>query len=405
MKKLFLSLLTLVSFSLFAQTQTITQVAGGNNDFKTLTAAIQAAGLVEALDADGPITVFAPTDAAFNALPANVLDNLLLPENKDKLAMILKYHVVPGKYTQEDVMAAFEGQGDDFDLEPLAGDEFEVEKKDGAVRLSDGMKRKANIVTTDIMASNGVIHVIDQVLLPKGIDVKGLSMKPKTLLGQAANAVENAAETTVDVAEDVVETTAGAVKDGAEFVADAFDNDNDADGPNRTTSRTQTGTNRSSSANQNNLVGVASRNGNFNTLTTAIEAAGYTDLLNSSTGFTVFAPTDGAFDKLPDGTVNSLVSNSDKSDLQDLLQYHVIPTRITAAQLTQAISDNSRNYLRLQTMSGKSLYAYTEGGNVYLVDGKGTKVMIEQTDVTADNGIIHVVSDVLMPYSTTKTMK
>jgi uncharacterized surface protein with fasciclin (FAS1) repeats len=134
---------------------TIVDIAAGNPDFSTLVAAVQAAGLAETLAGEGPFTVFAPTNAAFAALPAGTLDSLLLPENKDQLTAILTYHVVPGK-----VMAA--------DLPATATDVATVNGKNvSVVAGAEGATvNTAKVVTADIEASNGVIHVIDTVILP-----------------------------------------------------------------------------------------------------------------------------------------------------------------------------------------------------------------------------------------------
>ena len=130
-----------------------TAVAAGS--FNTLVAAVQAAGLVDALKADGPITVFAPTDEAFAQLPAGTVENLLKPENKDQLVAILTYHVVPGK-----VDAAKVSKLDS--AETLQGESISIAVKDGKVYVDN-----AKVITADISASNGVIHVIDQVILPE----------------------------------------------------------------------------------------------------------------------------------------------------------------------------------------------------------------------------------------------
>lgn len=132
---------------------TIVEIAAGNSDFETLVAAVKAAGLVEALSSDGPFTVFAPTDAAFEKLPEGTLETLLKPENKDKLAAILKYHVVAGKIMAKDVKPA--------SVETLEGSTFEVTVDGGNV-----MVNKVKVIKTDIKGKNGVIHVIDTVILP-----------------------------------------------------------------------------------------------------------------------------------------------------------------------------------------------------------------------------------------------
>ena len=130
-----------------------TAVSAGN--FKTLVAAVQAAGLVDTLKGKGPFTVFAPTDEAFAKLPAGTVDDLLKPENKDKLVAVLTYHVVPGK-----VMAA-DLAGKEMKVKTVQGSEVSINGKDGVT--VDGAK----VIQADIVTDNGVIHVIDAVILPK----------------------------------------------------------------------------------------------------------------------------------------------------------------------------------------------------------------------------------------------
>jgi uncharacterized surface protein with fasciclin (FAS1) repeats len=132
----------------------IVAVAAGAGSFNTLVAAIKAAGLVETLQGPGPFTVFAPTDAAFAKLPKGTLEDLLKPENKAKLVAILTYHVVPGKVMAADVKTMM--------AKTVNGKELDIKVADGAVTVNN-----AKVVKTDVAASNGVIHVIDTVLLPQ----------------------------------------------------------------------------------------------------------------------------------------------------------------------------------------------------------------------------------------------
>ncbi|MEQ6249855.1 fasciclin domain-containing protein [Sulfitobacter sp. HNIBRBA3233] len=131
----------------------IVATASDAGDFTTLLAAAEAAGLVETLQGEGPFTVFAPTDAAFAALPDGTVDELLKPENKDQLTSVLTYHVVPGKVMSTDL-------SDGLEAETVQGDVVTFSVGDG-VMVGD-----ANVVTADIEASNGVIHVIDKVIMP-----------------------------------------------------------------------------------------------------------------------------------------------------------------------------------------------------------------------------------------------
>jgi uncharacterized surface protein with fasciclin (FAS1) repeats len=124
--------------------------------FKTLVAAVQAAGLVDTLKGTGPFTVFAPTDEAFAKLPAGTVENLLKPENKDMLVKILTYHVVPGKVMAADVVKLKSAK-------TVQGQSIAIKAKKGTVMLN----KSAKVVKTDIMTSNGVIHVIDTVIMPK----------------------------------------------------------------------------------------------------------------------------------------------------------------------------------------------------------------------------------------------
>ncbi|HYO86978.1 MAG TPA: fasciclin domain-containing protein [Dermatophilaceae bacterium] len=135
-----------------------TAVAAG--DFTTLATALKAAGLVETLKGPGPFTVFAPPDSAFAKLPADTLPTLL-KDPKGQLTKILTYHVVPGKVMAADV-AGLAGKK----VKTVEGGEFTVNVEGGAVSLTDGTGKKVNVVKTDIVASNGVIHVLDGVLMP-----------------------------------------------------------------------------------------------------------------------------------------------------------------------------------------------------------------------------------------------
>ena len=133
----------------------IVNTAVGAGTFKTLAAALQAAGLVDTLKGAGPFTVFAPTDQAFAKLPAGTVESLLKPENKAKLVAILTYHVVPGKVMAADVVKLSSAK-------TVQGSEVKIKVMDGKVYVNNAM-----VTATDIPASNGVIHVIDSVILPK----------------------------------------------------------------------------------------------------------------------------------------------------------------------------------------------------------------------------------------------
>lgn len=138
-----------------SKSKDIVDVASSAGSFNTLVAAVKAAGLVETLKGEGPYTVFAPTDEAFAKLPEGTVENLLKPENREKLRAILTYHVVPGKVTAKQVVKLSEAK-------TAQGQLVSIRTSDGAVMVDE-----ARVVQTDIKASNGVIHVIDSVMIPK----------------------------------------------------------------------------------------------------------------------------------------------------------------------------------------------------------------------------------------------
>jgi len=271
--------------------KTIVDTAIENGSFTLLVTALEAAGLVDTLNGEGPFTVFAPTDDAFEDLPEGVLDALLA--DIDALTDVLTYHVVSGELESGDVVSSEM-------LESLQGEMIDV-MANGGVKVND-----ANVTQTDILCSNGVIHVIDKVILPP-------SMVPKTI-------VETAIE-----------------------------------------------------------------NGNFTTLVSAVVAAGLDGTLSGDGPFTVFAPTDDAFDALPDGVLDGLVA--DKTALTNVLTYHVLSGELYSTDIV-----NRNNLLTLQ---GENIEVTTNGA----VMVNNAKVSI--ADIECSNGIIHVIDAVILPPSMT----
>ena len=144
----------------------IVGVAVGDENFSTLVAAVQAAGLVETLSGEGPFTVFAPLNAAFDKLPEGTVAGLLEPESKDALTGILTYHVVAGEVKAADVLAAIESNNGSFAIETVQGGTLTATLEDGQVILTDTKGNASTVVATDVAASNGVIHAIDAVVMP-----------------------------------------------------------------------------------------------------------------------------------------------------------------------------------------------------------------------------------------------
>jgi transforming growth factor-beta-induced protein len=267
----------------------IVDVAVKAGSFKTLAAALQAAGLVDALKGKGPFTVFAPTDEAFAKLPKGTLETLLKPENKGRLASILKYHVVSGAVFAKDVTTG--------SVETLDGQRIDLAVNAGKVTV-DG----ANVTATDVKASNGVIHVIDTVIIPSD--------------------------------KSIVATAIGA--------------------------------------------------GSFKTLASLLEKADLVNALEGPGPFTVFAPTDEAFAKLPKETVENLLKPENKATLAGILKYHVISGRV--------FSDAAAKGATVKTLQGTEVTTKSEKGKVFVQNAQVIKA-----DIDTSNGVIHVIDTVILP--------
>ena len=164
-------IITTVLFMIFSGNvvaqDTVVDIAVGNEDFSTLVTALKAADLVGALNSEGPFTVFAPTNDAFAKIDSKTLNSLLEVENKKSLANILTYHVISGKIVASDVVAALKKGNGLVELTALNGQVISVIEKDGKIWLKDSNENYSEITSTDIIGSNGVIHVIDSVVMPK----------------------------------------------------------------------------------------------------------------------------------------------------------------------------------------------------------------------------------------------
>jgi len=283
--------------------KTIVEIAVEDGRFTSLVAAVQAADLAETLSSEGPFTVFAPTDDAFNALGDTVTE-LLKPENKAQLTDILLYHVVAGKVMAADVVG-LDGQSAET---ALAGKSIDIKVDMDNVYLNENVK----VIITDIEASNGVIHVIDAVLLPPSDEAMNEEM-------------------------DIVDTA----------IAD----------------------------------------GRFTSLVAAVQAAELVETLKSEGPFTVFAPTDDAFNALGD-TLTTLLLPENKAQLTDILLYHVVSGKVMAADVVGLDGQSAETAL-----AGKSISIKIDGGNVILNDS----VNVIITDIETSNGVIHVIDAVLLP--------
>lgn len=403
-------LLTLTSFpAAFAEEmpKDIVDTAVDAGTFTILATALDTAGLVDTLKGEGPFTVFAPTDDAFAALLADLgitAEDLLA--NPD-LANILLYHVVAGSVPAADVLALEDGTM----VETVNGQSLTVTFDGGNVFVDN-----AQVVTTDVMASNGIIHVIDAVILPKTaervdtatakaridgdeidtiIDVRGAAAFDEGHVPGAVNIpgpmLSESFLTDVQAAgigsEDeiliycMVQPAAEAASNA--LLAAGFENITimlggitgwqDAGYPVAMTLK--------------DIVDTAVEAGSFNTLAAALTKANLVETLKGTGPFTVFAPTDDAFAALLATlgiTAEDLLANP---ELSNILLYHVVPGKVMASDVLAL-----PNGTMVQTVGGKSVTVTFMGGNVYVDDAK-----VVTTDVEASNGVIHVIDSVLLP--------
>lgn len=268
----------------------IVDTAAQTGQFNTLLAAAEAAGMVRALRGPGPLTVFAPTDEAFDKLPEGTVDSLLNPANRDQLQAILSFHVVPAQLLAADVVRS-------SGAKTLNGQALQFETNQRGATVSG-----AQIVRTDINCRNGVIHVIDAVILPSSDDI----------------------------------------------------------------------------------VATAQSAGQFNTLIAAAKAAGLVEALQGDGPLTVFAPTDEAFARLPEGTVESLLEPANRDTLAAILKYHVVSGRIFA---TDAV-----NAGRATTLQGDDVLVSIRNGRLMI-----NNASVIGTDINASNGVVHVIDRVILP--------
>lgn len=295
---LLMGLVLVLGVPAYAEEQDIVGIASGSEDFSILVAALEKAGLVEALQAEGPFTVFAPTNAAFKALLAGLsitAEDLL---NHLQLADVLLYHVVPGQ-----VMSTSLSNG--MTAETLGGETLTVD-------LTDGVKINAsNVTTPDILAKNGAIHVIDQVLVPETFQ-----LVPAT-------------------------------------------------------------------APLPSIVDIAVGSEDFTILVAALQKAGLVEALQAEGPFTVFAPTNTAFEALLGALGITAEELLGQPQLADVLLYHVVSGKVMSTDL--------QNGMTAETLGGQAIAIDLTDG-VKINDSKVTSA-----DIEASNGVIHVIDSVLVP--------
>ena len=426
--KQFFSLLgsVLVGGMAFAQTNTVVDIVVNSENHNTLETAVIAAGLVETLSGDGPFTVFAPTDDAFAALPDGTLDAVLA--DNDMLTAILTYHVVGSTALSTDLM-------DGMAVTTLNGEDVTVTINMDGVFIND-----AQVTTADIAADNGVVHVIDAVLLPApppsntvvdiivnseahttletAVIAAGLAGTlsgdgPFTVFAPTDAAFANVPAETLDavladpalltailtyhvvgstaLSTDLMDGMAVTTLNGADvtvtinmdgvFINDAQVTVADIVADNGVV-HVIDAVLLPPPPPSNTVVDIIVNSENHNTLETAVIAAGLVETLSGDGPFTVFAPTDDAFAGLPEGTLDAVLADIDL--LTAILTYHVAGTT--------ALSTDLMDGMAVTTLNGADVTVTINTDGVFINDAQVTVA-----DIIADNGVVHVIDAVLLP--------
>ncbi len=393
-------------------------VADSSKSFNVLTGLLRLTNLDEVLKG-GSYTVFAPTDTAFASLPPETFRALLKPENRQTLIEILKYHVVAGDMTSSSLKSGA--------FKTVEGANVDVNVGSSGVSVGG-----ATVTQPDIKASNGVIHVIDKVIVPSAIATTVTSMLgPNALTPRSLSALtsSSSSSTTISSRSTSMSTGSGSMTmspsstsmntgSGSMTMSPSSTSMSTGSGSMRMSSgsssmstgsgstRMSTGSgsmrmnsgstsmssssgsssttmNSSSTTANSNLVAVAASNNSFKILTAALKATGLDQKLASGGPYTIFAPTDEAFDALPEGVVEELLKPENRDTLIKLLTYHVVQGEKSSSTLQSGATE---------TLEGASVEVNVSSSGVMVNDAK-----VVQPDIQASNGVIHVIDKVILP--------
>ncbi|WP_084474180.1 fasciclin domain-containing protein [Deinococcus pimensis] len=372
-----------------ANCRSIADLVASDPNFSTLGTALNAAGLTNTFRGAGPFTVFAPTNAAFAKLPAGTLTALV--NNKAALTSVLQYHVVRGRVTA--------AQAARLDSATTLGGELLTISRPGTML----MVNDATVTRADVTACNGIVHVIDTVLVPPNVDVTTLTGAAPAATTQSSTTSTTSTASSTTTAQTgtpgitaaqiparpitpatsttTTQSTTGTTSGAASGTTTTTDTQAGA-GTTGTATGTAATTTTTATTSTTTIAQIVATDPRFSTLLAALNAAGLVETLNGAGPFTVFAPTNDAFAKIPAADLQALLA--DKAALTRVLTYHVVAGAQTAAQVTASPT--------LTTVAGPTV-AVTVDGSTVKVGG----ATVTQADVTASNGVIHVIDTVLMP--------
>lgn len=382
----------------------IVELAQSVKDLSTLVAAVVAGDLAGTLSSPGAFTVFAPTNEGFAKLPAGTVDSLLKPENKAQLVDILTYHVLPTQVDSREFGFTKEGF---FTIgSTVEGKPLRLFKSGGKPMVGPNVNELKMVTAADNFATNGIVHVVDGVLLPSSV-ANDQTIRLTRCKGKAKgtfDAKDGVCYQLSEVPESSqrIDQRVLCQPNGDSYILKYFSNDGSCSNENAPFGiRTYVKkgacygglTIDCNPSTTPNIVELAESVGDLSTLVSAVVAGDLANTLSSPGPFTVFAPTNEAFTALPDGVLDTLMKPANKAQLVDVLTYHVLPAKVLSTDLEL--------FQEVKTVEGKKLKVQKFGGKVQVgasLESKDLK-QVTSADNTASNGVVHIINGVLLPPS------
>jgi len=380
------------------------ELAQSVDDLSTLVTAVVAGGLVETLSSAGPFTVFAPSNEGFAALPAGTVESLLKPENKATLVDILTYHVLPMQATAADVeQIGTQSVAGNYGLtSTVEGLPLRVVAANGKISVGSTTEELRTVIAADNFASNGVVHIIDGVMLPSSFE----SEKSIRLTSETSSFDVKDGKcyqlSVVSESDQLNDQRIICEPNGDAYILQYKSSDgscyNEIVGSHGRRNYVEKG--RAiptlfdcSPAVEFSIVDLAESDSDLSTLVAAVVAGDLVDTLSSAGPFTVFAPTNEGFAALGSATIDTLMKPENKAQLVDILTYHVVSGKVLSTDLTA--------FQEVPTVEGKKLHITVFGGVVKVGASLASKDLKQVTaaDNRASNGVVHIINGVMLPPS------
>jgi len=375
----------------------IVGLAQSVDDLATLVTAVVTADLVDTLTSAGPFTVLAPTNEGFAALPAGTVESLLEPANKAELVDILTYHVLPSQIDASFIGEKAPSNGNFGLTSTVEGLPLRFVASNGAIKVGSSTEELRMVTAADNYATNGIVHIIDGVMLPSSfVSTKAVRLSST----KTAFDVKDGDCLTLKVQGRTQDQRIVCQPNGDAYVLQYFSSDASCVQEKQEVFRGRTYIRKGGSffefkldcnPTTPNIVELAESVQDLSTLVAAVVAGGLADTLSSPGPFTVFAPTNEGFNALPSATLDSLMKPENKDQLVDILTYHVVAGQVLSTDLTA--------FQEVDSVEGKKLHVTVFGGIVRVGPTLLSKDLrkVSSADNLASNGVVHIIDGVLLP--------